>query len=223
MHHKPPFPQDKNVSEKSSAAEENRSDELNESFYCMRDSELTWLERYWINQRKEKFKKQESPSCDLMTRLRNKSTQQLRRRKPVEMGLISIPALTKEESTEKDQYTVSFSLSRLQSSSSSLSLSGLGIEWKITTTCHVYVNGFYVLEGYRIGPAEACCLIERNDELLAVNNVKISSFSDNILKLTDLIKSIDHLAKVGIFLSLASLFLTICIKIERSSSNISVR
>jgi C-terminal processing protease CtpA/Prc len=196
MYQEDSFPQDK---DKSTTAEEEKKDDLNESMFCMRDSELTWLERYWINQKKVKLKKQDNSSVDLLTRLQEKSGSQLRIRKPVEMGVISIPALTKEESVDKDQYSVSFSLPRLQSSTSSrsLSLSGLGIEWKITATCRVYVNGFSILEGYRIGPAEACCLIQRNDELLAVNNVKISSFSDNIHRLTDLIKSIDNLAKVS--------------------------
>ena len=177
----------------------------------MRESELSWLEKYWLW-------KQQSASASTSTNYTNgvneahnsassfspqrtgsviqrrtsikrqRNHQSSSSRKPAAVGQITIPALVKEESLNKDQYGLRLTASH-----------GLGIEWKVTNQLRVFVNSFYLIEGEngskRIGPGQACGLIQVGDELMMVNEQKLKRIYQ-ITHLTDLIHSLDHLAKV---------------------------
>jgi hypothetical protein len=152
----------------------------------IRESELSWLEKFWMRKEKLKNIDLQTPSKinnDTVPARSFHSATRKRKSTLIKLGEISIPSLVKEEAVIKDQFAI-----RLSSSQ------GLGIEWKITNSYRVYVNDFYMIND-RVGPGQACGLISVNDELIMINEKKLSNLS--AIQLTEFIHSIDILAKVS--------------------------
>ncbi len=175
---------------------------------CMKDSEMTWLERHWLRKDQEqRTSNSENPSTNSPSSSSTASNLSVRKRmalnhqkrirqqdskskaSSVEIGSITIPTLVKEESVNREEYGLKLTASH-----------GLGIEWGVATQpqLRVFVNSFYLVEvggEWRAGPGQACGLIRVGDELKAVNQQRIQTIHQ-ITRLTELVRSIDLLSQV---------------------------
>lgn len=150
----------------------------------MVDSGLTWLEKHWMKQERRR-RDPDSASSGLGFQTRGRTRPSTALLQPVQITEITIPILVKEESISRNQFAIKLH-----------SQTGLGIEWRISNVFRVYVNDFYLINGI-IGPGQACGLVSVNDELIMVNNQKISRMT--AATLSEFIRSLDTLAKVDRF------------------------
>jgi hypothetical protein len=105
-----------------------------------------------------------------------------RKRVKCEIGSITLTDFIKEETIQKDQYSIRFRIP-----------SKLGIKWRITQSGRVLVCALFGIMD-TVSPAQACQLIQPGDELIRANDNVINTLDD--LNLVQLISSLDRLAKV---------------------------
>ena len=170
----------------SSSKLRERVDSASSSEELFQEAGFSWLENHW-NRMKSPVAVTNSVGKRIFAKRRRSTTGQ-----PHDRIINSVPLaqIIEEESEKRDYYSVSLK-----------SALGLGIDWKIERdTARVTVHAFSSLiedktgECYIVGPAEACGLVQTNDELIRINDVILSRME--VFKIRDILQQIDSLAKV---------------------------